>query len=137
MAGIKIVVDNREKVMHGLYDQMGDAANEIKETVLDSVLWQMLHGYNEPHGEDGHTEIYDTGRLYESIEAKVDEVYNSGFGMNISNNKSFRITVSTNTEYASYVHQGTSKLHGRPFITDGINRQTYNIEQIVRKHLKK
>ena len=129
MAGIKIVVDNREKVMHALYSQMKEASEEIKETVLDSVLWQMLHGYNEPHGEDGHTEIYDTGRLYESMNAKVDEVFNSGFGITLSNNKSFRITVSTDTEYASYVHNGTTRLKGRPFITDGINRQTYNIEQ--------
>lgn len=130
------VVDNSDKVMRAMFTQMGDAANEIKETALDSVLWMMLHGYDEPHGEDGHTEIYDTGALYQSIESKVDNVYNSGIGINLNNNVSYRITVSANTEYASYVHQGTSKLHGRPFITDGINRVKPTLKQITEKHMK-
>ena len=135
MPSIKIV-DNSSKVLRALNTQMGDAANEIKDTVIDSIMWQMLYGYNEPHGEDGHTEIYDTGALMQSLDAKVDNVFNSGIGINLGNNVSYRVTVSADTEYASYVHQGTSTLHGRPFITDGINRVKPTLEAITKKHLK-
>ncbi len=134
MPNIKITkfVDNTAAVTRAMSTQLAAAAEDIKDKALDSVLWMMLYGYNEPHGEDGHTEIYDTGALYRSIEAKVDTKKVVGLGVQ----DRFDVIVSANTEYASYVHQGTYKLHGRPFITDGINRITHDIETTIKKHLK-
>lgn len=134
MPNIKITkfVDRTSGAKWAMTSQLRAAAEDIKDEVLDNVLWMMMYGYHEPHGKDGHTEIYDTGALYRSIEAKVDTKKIVGFGVE----DRFDITVSANTEYASYVHQGTYKLHGRPFITDGINRSMYNIKSILKKRLK-
>lgn len=128
-------VDNSDVVRRGFKAQMTDAMNEVRDEALDSVLWMMMHGYSTPHGKDGHTEIYDTGALYQSIEAKTDAVWGSGLGMTVGNNTGLKVTVSGNTEYASYVHQGTSKLEGRPFITDGIKRIQPTLRKIVEKHM--
>lgn len=70
----------------------------------------MLYGYHTPHGKDGHTEIVDTGALFDSIEAETKK----------SSMNAYTTNVGSSLKYASYVHDGTSKLQGRPFISDGI-----------------
>jgi homoserine acetyltransferase len=72
---------------------------------------KMLYGYHDVHGNPPHTEIVDTGRLFDSIEAEV----------NVINANVYQTVVGTDVPYAEYVHDGTYKLKGRPFITDGIN----------------
>ena len=127
-------VDNSKYVLDAFARQMGQAKVEIKDVVLDSILDQMMTGYKEPHGEDGHTEIYDTGALYGSV--KVEDggtTFGSGLGASVGS-YGWTLTASANTEYASYVHQGTYKLNGRPFITDGVQRVQYTIKQIIQKH---
>lgn len=129
---IKKIIDNTSKVRGALASQLAAAAEDVKDIALDNVLWQMMYGYHEPHGADGHTEIYDTGALYQSIEADVGTSKFVGLGVG----DRFTVEVSAGTEYASYVHNGTYKLNGRPFITDGINRSIPEINGAIKKHLK-
>ena len=51
----------------------------------------------------GDMTAYDTGKLHDSIE--------------INEKKELYVTVHANTDYASFVHNGTSKMSPRPFFT--------------------
>ena len=44
----------------------------MKDESIEWVQEQMLYGYHDPHGPDGHTEIYDTGYMAEkSLKSEV------------------------------------------------------------------
>lgn len=97
----------------------------IGEAAVESVQEQMLYGYHTPHGPDGHTEIVDTGRLFDSIRAEVQKV----------SQNTFTVNVGTDVEYAQYVHDGTYKLEARPFITDGVLNSAEKQEEIYKANL--
>lgn len=97
----------------------------IGQAVVESVQEQMLYGYHTPHGPDGHTEIVDTGRLFDSIQAEVQQASQNAFTVN----------VGTDVEYAPYVHDGTWKLEGRPFLRDGALNSAEKQEEIYRQVL--
>lgn len=46
------------------------------------------------------------------------------------------VAVGTNIEYATFVHEGTSKMAGRPYITNGINGNLGKIQQVAEEALK-
>lgn len=123
-----VVVNNTKIAMNQFGRGMRQAAQEVKDEVLDSIEWQMMYGYSEPHGDDGHTEIYQTGALLGSVEVDKSVEFGGTYG--------WRIKASANTYYASYVHNGTYKLNGRPFITDGVKRCVPTINSIIQKHMK-
>lgn len=131
MAASFKVTDNSEIFLGALAAQLEDAAHELENTIIENVEWKMMYGYHEPHGKDGHTEIYDTGRLLQSIESEVKTDY-----LNFNGAAGFVIEVSANTEYAMFVHQGTRKLHGRPFLVDGMKKAMPEFESTIKRHLK-
>ena len=114
--------DNSNEILRNLRGAIDDAAEEIKETLVEAVQDKILYGYHDPHGKDGHTEIVDTGRLFDSIQADVSRVS--------QNLVETTVGATGNTPYAIYVHQGTRKLKGRPFITDAINESRQRVRQI-------
>lgn len=67
--------------------------------------------------------IRDTGTLMGSI--------NSGLSSEDS------VDVGTNVEYATYVHEGTYKMAGRPYITNGVNGAWSRIQKIAEQELKR
>ena len=93
----------------------------IKSSDESFIRASELNGYNEPHGEDGHTEIWMTGNLYGSIKSDPE----SGL-------TGFKIKVGTDVDYASYVHNGTRKLNGRPFIRDAMMENMDKIQDIIK-----
>ena len=131
MAGEFIFHDNTEIFLGALAAQLEDAAYEAEDVLIENVEWMMMYGYHEPHGKDGHTEIYDTGALLRSIEAEVKKDY-----LNFNSVAGFTIDVSANTKYAMFVHQGTRKLHGRPFLRDGVKRAMPEVQSTILKSLK-
>ena len=103
---------------------------KIGEAVVESVQEQMLYGYHTPHGPDGHTEIVDTGALFDSITADVQQASQNAYEINVG--------VPSGTipaKYAEYVHEGTYKLQGRPFLTDGVLLSVEKQEDIYLKEL--
>ena len=64
----------------------------------------------------------DTGRLQGSIQYEVKE----DDGM-----------VGTNVEYAPYVHEGTSRMRGRPFLRDAGEKNKGRIEELFKEGLVK
>lgn len=113
-------------VIDGVSKALQKASGELQEKSIEWVQEKMLYGYSDPHGPDGHTEIVDTGATFESVDAQI-----KGASQN-----AFTINVGVGTDYAVYVHNGTRKLKGRPFLRDAMMDNTDNVKQIIEKALK-
>ena len=126
MANNYVFKDNTELVLDALASATKEGAQKMADTAVESVQYQILYGYKDPHGEDGHTEIVDTGALFDSIKGDVKR----------QSQNLYTITVGTDRPYAVYVHNGTRYLKARRFITDGINRARGDMEDILRDEMK-
>lgn len=126
MASNYFFKDNTELVLNALASATKEGAQKMADCAVESVQYQILYGYKDPHGKDGHTEIVDTGALFDSIKGDVKRQ-----SQNI-----YTITVGTDRPYAVYVHNGTRYLKARRFITDGINRARGDMEDILREEMK-
>ena len=126
MANNYVFKDNTELILNALASATAEGAQKMADTAVESVQYQILYGYKDPHGEDGHTEIVDTGALFDSIKGDV----------NRQSQNLYTITVGTDRPYAVYVHNGTRYLKARRFITDGINRARGDMEDILRDEMK-
>ena len=126
MANNYVFKDNTELVLNALHSATKEGAQKMADCAVDSVQYQILYGYKDPHGEDGHTEIVDTGALFDSIKGDVKR----------QSQNLYTITVGTDRPYAVYVHNGTRYLKARRFITDGINRARGDMEDILRDEMK-
>ena len=123
------ISDNTSAILRRLQDNLKETADAIAVAAVEGVQTQMLWGYHDVHGlpDNPHTEIVDTGRLFDSITAEVQRV--RGFY--------YHVVVGTDVPYAVYVHEGTRKLKGRPFITDGLAAAKPEINRIAREAMKK
>ena len=126
MANNYVFKDNTELVLNALASATAEGAQKMADTAVESVQYQILYGYKDPHGEDGHTEIVDTGALFDSIKGDVKR----------QSQNLYTITVGTDRPYAVYVHNGTRYLKARRFITDGINRARGDMEDILRDEME-
>ena len=126
MASNYVFKDNTELVLNALASATKEGAQKMADCAVDSVQYQILYGYKDPHGDDGHTEIVDTGALFDSIKGDVKR----------QSQNLYTITVGTDRPYAIYVHNGTRYLKARRFITDGINRARGDMEDILRDEMK-
>lgn len=126
MANNYVFKDNTELVLNALASATAEGAQKMADTAVESVQYQILYGYKDPHGEDGHTEIVDTGALFDSIKGDVKR----------QSQNLYTITVGTDRPYAVYVHNGTRYIKARRFITDGINRARGDMEDILRDEMK-
>lgn len=118
--------DNSELVLSAIASATKNGAKKMSDCAVESVQYQMLYGYKDPHGKDGHTEIVDTGALFDSIKGDVKR----------QSQNLYTITVGTNKDYAVYVHNGTRKLKARRFITDGINRARDEMKSILQNEMR-
>ena len=126
MASNYVFKDNTELILNALASSTKEGAQKMADCAVDSVQYQILYGYKDPHGKDGHTEIVDTGALFDSIKGDVKR----------QSQNLYTITVGTDRPYAVYVHNGTRYLKARRFITDGINRARGDMEDILRDEMK-
>lgn len=113
-------------VLKQMHANASSAMESVGELLVESVQEQMLYGYDEPHGKDGHTEIVDTGALFDSIQAETRTVSQNAYAVDVGSDK----------KYMKYVHDGTSKLKGRPFIRDGITEALNDVEDVMQNHLR-
>lgn len=126
MANNYVFKDNTELILNAIASATADGAQKMADCAVESVQYQILYGYKDPHGKDGHTEIVDTGALFDSIKGDVKR----------QSQNLYTITVGTDRPYAVYVHNGTRYLKARRFITDGINRARGDMEDILRDEMK-
>ena len=107
--------DHSDVVLRQIGTNSQQAMNDAAVMLVEAVQEKMLYGYSTLHGRPPHTEIVDTGRLFDSIQAEVKR----------DSQNAFSVTVGTDVPYAVYVHDGTRKLESRPFIRDGVmSKQT-------------
>lgn len=114
-------------VMRQMRSNAAETMDAVGELLVESVQEKMLYGYNEPHGKDHHTEIVDTGALFESIQAEARTV----------SQNTFTVDVGSDKKYMKYVHDGTSKLKGRPFIRDGVMDALDDVEELMGNGMSK
>ena len=93
---------------------------------VEAVQEKMLYGYHDVHGNPPHTEIVDTGRLFDSIDAQFKRVSQNAYS----------VDVGGYTPYARYVHEGTPTLKGRPFIRDAVMDSQEKLKTILSENLK-
>ena len=119
--------DHSTEVLRRVQGNLKKAAIDVGDIARDAVQEKMLWGYHDVHGNPPHTEIVDTGRLFDSIEGQVKAV----------NANVYQTSVGTDVPYAEYVHEGTYKLKGRPFIADGIMESREEIQTAIREALRR
>lgn len=103
-------VDNSDIILRRVATNCQTAMEQVAELLVEAVQEKILYGYSDVHGDPPHTEIVDTGALFDSISAQVKR----------ASQNAFSTSVSADTHYAGYVHDGTYKLKGRPFVTDAV-----------------
>lgn len=120
------MVSHADIVLKKVSENAQDAVKAVGSMLVEAVQEKMLYGYHDPHGKDGHTEIVDTGRLFDSIASQERK----------ESQNAYSVYVGTDVPYAQFVHDGTYKLKGRPFLRDGIMDNTEKIEETMAKELK-
>lgn len=118
-------VSHANVVLKKVQEAMSSSMEEIKKIAVEDVQYQILYGYKDRHGKDGHTEIVDTGRLFDSIESDVKR----------DSQNSYTVTVETDVPYAVYVHEGTRKLKARRFMKDAMQKNEGKYKKIIEKNL--
>lgn len=113
--------DNSAVVLRKIGTNSQTAMQNAADMLVEAVQEKMLYGYHTPHGRPPHTEIVDTGRLFESIQAAVKR----------DSQNAFSVDVGTDVEYAQYVHDGTSRVESRPFIRDGVMGKQKELKELL------
>ena len=119
--------DNSVEVFKRMNSALDTTAGQLKTELVEAVQEKILYGYHDPHGDDGHTEIVDTGRLFDSIEAEVKR--------DSQNTVTVTVGSTGDTPYSIFVHNGTRKLRGRPFITDALQAMRSRIREVMKGNL--
>ena len=125
MADVKFV-DRSDLVLRQIGTHSQEAMDAAAELLIEAVQEKILYGYTDVHGNPPHTEIVDTGRLFESIDAAVQR----------DSQNAFSVEVGADTPYAVYVHDGTYKLKGRPFITDAMLDSREKLKELLTAKLQ-
>lgn len=120
-------VDNSDVILRRVASNSQAAMKAVSEMLVEAVEEKILYGYKDVHGNPPHTEIVDTGRLFDSIDANVSR----------DSQNAFTVSVGANTPYAIYVHEGTYKLKGRAFITDAVTGKSGEVQSILAGELPK
>lgn len=120
-------VDNSDVILRRVASNSQTAMKAVSEMLVEAVEEKILYGYKDVHGNPPHTEIVDTGRLFDSIDADVSR----------DSQNAFTVSVGANTPYAVYVHEGTYKLKGRAFITDAVMGKKNEVQSILAGELPK
>lgn len=118
--------DNSDIVLRKVGTNSRSAMEKAAEIMVESIQEKILYGYHDVHGNPPHTEIVDTGRLFDSIKAQVRR----------TSQNAYATEAGSDVPYAIYVHDGTRKLKGRPFITDGILAAQPELKEILSNELK-
>lgn len=120
MAGSKNAefVSHRADVLKAMNKNASRAAKALGEEAVGLIVTQMKTGYGKP--------IRQTGDLMRDVNFKVQS---EGDGK-------LQISVGNGLEYAVHVHEGTSKMAGRPYIKDGIMGGKDRLRQVAEEYLK-
>ena len=104
-----------------------DNTEEIKEIARQQLLTALeavgLQAEGNVKREIRRLNAIDTGRLLNSITHGVDASDNTAY-------------VGTNVDYAPYVEYGTSKMEARPYLKNGVQKNTKQYKAIFETYMK-
>lgn len=125
-----------------------EAEKEAVERALYAIGVKAVEGATDAiSGRYNVAAAVDTGRLRASMSAVTysGEKINNGFippenaktGDKLSGNADKNsVIIGSNVEYAEKVHNGDSKMEGRPFLREGIDQTKDEIQEQVEKIFK-
>lgn len=117
MMAVQVKLTDNSKIVLKQIDGNVEAALEAMGTAaVGMIVRQMQNGYGKP--------IRKTGDLMRDVQHESD----SGKNM---------VRVGNTLEYSIFVHEGTSKMPGRPYIADGLAGKGEKLGQVAAIHLKK
>lgn len=110
--------DNSKTVLKTMDGNVPAALNAMGVKAVNFILHQMREGYGKP--------IRQTGDLQRDVQYEVNE-------------NSRIVRVGNTLEYGPYVHEGTYKMAGRPYIRDGLigDDHARQLRQAAEENLKK
>ena len=117
MATKYVFTDNSGKILTQLDGNVERALEAMGVKAVNLILYQMQRGYGEP--------IRQTGELQRDVNHDV-------------NTASRSVTVGNSKEYAPFVHDGTSKMEGRPYIRDALTGENHvnQLRKVAEAYLK-
>lgn len=110
-------VDHSQKVLNQLEDNVPAALEAMGVKAVGAVVNQMQSGYVHP--------IWKTGDLQRDVSYEVER------------NGKDTVDIGNSLDYAPYVHDGTYKMGGRPYLSDGIMKNADEIFAVGQAYLKK
>ena len=123
--------DNSAQVKAQMAGNVKAALAAMGVEAVGLTVKQMEHGYTEPHATRDmmgrktggtHTNIRWHGDLERDVSSEVN-----GNVVNVGNS----------LEYSLFVHEGTSKLNGRPYLKDAVMNGQSRLKQVAENELKK
>lgn len=117
MAGVKMT-NNSGKVKQKMRQNVKAALTAMGATGVELVVRNMQRGYGRP--------IWLTGDLQRDVSYEVE-----ASGENT-------VDIGNSLFYGLYVHEGTSKMKGRPYITDALfnDKAAKELEEVTEEYLK-
>lgn len=111
--------DNSGKVLTQLNGNTQAALDAMGAKAVNLILYQMRQGYGKP--------IRQTGDLQRDVRYEVE-----ASGKNT-------VDVGNTLKYAPFVHEGTYKMQGRPYIRSALSgsAQTSKLKEVAEEYLKK
>lgn len=118
MAANVIFHDNSPKVKSQMADNVVRALTAMGIKAVNLILKQMQKGYGKP--------IWKTGDLQRDVSYDV--------GRSSDNS----VDVGNTLEYGPYVHEGTYKMAGRPYIKDALTGEGHKqqLQKVAEAYLK-
>lgn len=112
---VKFINDSNE-VLQRLNAGVSAATQAAGIKAVNLILWQLQQGYEKP--------IRQTGDLQRDVAYQV-----------VDDNT---VRVGNRMEYAIFVHEGTSRMDGRPYIRDAIIARdgAAKIQKVYQKYIK-
>jgi hypothetical protein len=109
------MIDNSKAVLRTMNRNVEAALEAMGQTAVGMIVRQMESGYGKP--------IRQTGNLMRDVQYETDPAAKLA-------------RVGNTLEYAGPVHDGTSRMKGRPYMSDGLNGKESELGAVASPHLK-
>ena len=110
------LTDNSAQVLAKLSANKSAALQAMGVKAVGLTVQKMQSGYGRP--------IRRTGDLMRSIAYEVE------------NSEKNTVDVGSNLEYAPFVHEGTSRMAGRPYLRDALQDGSDDLEKVCAAYLR-
>ena len=108
--------DNSDRVRAQMAGNIKKALTAMGDEAVHLILNKMKAGYGKP--------IWQTGDLMRDVSYEVDRS-----GENT-------VDVGNTLEYAPFVHEGTQRMRGRPYIRDALNEGGTALQNVAANALR-